>query len=145
MSTNKKLEYIKLLDKLSETLGDSEEQSPDEIREEFHEEGFDIVSAETKFLKFQEEISMAAKRQVLDEAGKQRNRLENKINNIKEKIKGWTKDQIMDRFKDLSTSDPDLVVAYRNLESKKDEDIKEILIDIELAQLMAENEGEDLE
>jgi len=145
MSTNKKLEYIKLLDKLSETLGDSEGQSPDEIREEFHEEGFDIVSAETKFLKFQEEISMAAKRQVLDEAGKQRDILESKINNIKEKIKGWTKDQIMDRFKDLSTSDPDLVVAYRNLESKKDEDIKEILIDIELAQLMAENEGEDLE
>lgn len=145
MSTNKKLEYIKLLDKLSETFGDSEGQSPDEIREELNEEGFDIVSAETEFYKFQQEISMAAKRQVLDEAGKQRNLLESKINNIKEKIKGWTKDQIMDRFKDLSTFDPDLVVAYRDLESKKDEDIKELLIDIEIAQLMAENEGEDLE
>ncbi|MDA3918594.1 MAG: hypothetical protein PF690_16720 [Deltaproteobacteria bacterium] len=145
MSTNKNLEYIKLLDKLSETFGDSEGQSPDEIREELNEEGFDIVSAETEFYKFQQEISMAAKRQVLDVAGKQRNILESKINNIKEKIKGWTKDQIMDRFKDLSIADPNLVVAYRDLESKKEEDIKEILIDIELAQLMAENEGEDLE
>ena len=145
MGTNKKLDYIKLLDKLSETFGDSEGQSPDEIRKELNEEGFDIISAETEFYKFQQEISMAAKRQVLDEAGKQRNILESKINNIKEKIKGWTKDQIMDRFKDLSIADPNLVVAYRDLESKKEEDIKEILIDIELAQLMAENEGEDLE
>lgn len=145
MSANKNLEYIKLLDKLSETFGDSEGQSPDEIREELNGEGFDIVFAETEFYKFQQEISMAAKRQVLDEAGKQRNILESKINNIKEKIKGWTKDQIMDRFKDLSTADPDLVVAYRNLESKKDEDIKELLIDIELAQLMVKNEDEDLE
>lgn len=145
MSANKNLEYIKLLDKLSETLGDSEGQSSDEIREEFHEEGFDIVSAETEFLKFQQELSMAAKRQVLDEAGKQRNLLESKINDIKDKIKSWTKDQIMDRFKDLSIADPDLVVAYRDLESKKDEDIKEILIDIELAQLMAKNEDQDLE
>ncbi len=145
MSTNKKLDYIKLLDKLSETFGDSEGQSSDEIREELNEEGFDIASAETEFYKFQQEISMAAKRQVLDEAGKERNLLESKINNIREKIKGWTKDQILDRFKDLTIADPDLAVAYRNLESQKDEDIKEILIDIELAQLMAKNEGEDLE
>lgn len=145
MSIDKKLEYIKLLDKLSETIGESEGQSPNEIRDELQEEGFDIVSAEAGFLEFQQNLSMAAKRQALDDAEQERTLFESKMQSIKEKIKGWTKDQVLDRFKDLSNNDPKLVVAYRDLEDKKDEDIKEILIDIERAQLMAKNEDESLE
>lgn len=145
MGIDKKLEYIKLLDKLSEALGESEGQSPDEIREELQEEGFDISSTEAGFLKFQQDLSMAAKRQVLDDAEQERTFFESKMQSIKEKIKGWTKDQVLERFKNLSSDDPNLVVAYRDLEGKKDEDIKEILIDIERAQLMAEDEDETFE
>lgn len=145
MSTDKKLEYIKLLDKLSETLGDCEGQSLDEIREEMQEEGIDVGAAEAEFLRIQQEISRAAKRQALDEAGQQRALLGNKISEIKQKIKSWTKDQIVDRLDGLLETDPELGVAYRDLENKKDEDIKEILIDIEIAQLMKRDEGEDLE
>jgi len=145
MSTDKKLEYIKLLDKLSETLGDSEGQSLDEIREEMQEEGIDVGAAEAEFLKSQQEISRAAKRQALDEAGQQRVLLGNKISEIKQKIKAWTKDQILDKLDSILETDPEFGVAYRDLENKKDEDIKEILIDIEIAQLMKRDEGEDLE
>jgi len=140
MSTDKKYEYIKLLDALSETFGESDEQTPDEIRDELREEGFDIDSVEAELMKFQQEISMAAKRQALDEAKSCREKLVAKQQEIINNIKNWTKEQVLERFKDILSNEPDLVVAYRDLEAKKDEDMKAILVDLELTRLAAEED-----
>jgi 5'-3' exonuclease len=140
MSTDKKYEYIKLLDALSETFGESDEQTPDEIRDELREEGFDIDSVETELMKFQQEISMAAKRQTLDEAKSRREKLVAKQQEIINNIKNWTKEQVLERFKDILSNEPDPVVAYRDLEAKKDEDMKAILVDLELTRLAAEED-----
>ncbi len=58
MSTDKKLEYIKMIDKFSEAFGESEGQTADEIREELREEGFDVDSAESRLMDFQQKMEM---------------------------------------------------------------------------------------
>lgn len=60
------LEYIQTMDKLSEILGDSDGQTPDEIREEFREDGFDIDGAEAEMMEFQKEISAEARTEGID-------------------------------------------------------------------------------
>jgi 5'-3' exonuclease len=143
MSTDKKLEYIKLLDKLSETFGESEGQSPDEIRAELSEDGFDIDSAEAEMMRFQQDVAMAAKMQTMEEAKRQRENLAAKQKEIMDKIKSWTSEQIIEKIKGITNNEPDLVVAYRDLDREKDgdiEEIKAILIDIELANLLPEED-----
>ncbi|MFH2064753.1 MAG: hypothetical protein ABIK15_06120 [Pseudomonadota bacterium] len=140
MSTDKKLEYIKMLDSLSEAFGESDGQSPDEIRDEFREEGFDIDPVETELLQFQKKISMAARRQVLDDVKSLREKIDSIHKRIIANINTWTQEQVVDRLKDLLSSDPEAVLAYRNLEEKKEEDIRAILIDLELARLTAEDD-----
>ncbi len=143
MSTDKRLEYLKLLDKLSEAFGESDGQSPDEIRNELREEGFDIDSAEAELLKFKQKISKASKMKALDEAKLQRKALATKEKGIIDKIKNWTIEQVIERLKDLSNSEPDLVFAYRDLKIGKEntiEDIKAVIIDVELARLLSEED-----
>jgi len=140
MNADKKLEYIELLDALSEALGDSEGQTPEEIRLELREEGFDIDSAENELLRFRNELSAAARREVLDEAKIKREALNSRKQGIIDKFRGWTRAQIDERLKDLLNKAPDVVVAYRDLETQKDEDVMAILVDLEMAKLMDENE-----
>lgn len=138
MSIDKKLEYIKLLHMLSETFGDGEGQAPDEIREELRGEGIDINNAEAELIKFQREISTAAKRQTLDEAKIKREGLVLKQKEIMAKVRNWTREQLEERLKEIISIEPDVAIAYRDLKTKEDEDIREILVDIELARLTAE-------
>lgn len=133
MSTDKKLEYIKMLDKLSETFGESDGQTPDEVREELREEDFDIDSAEARLIDFQRKMEMAALAQPLDEAKKKREQQESMYRKISEQIKVWTPEQVIERFKELARKDPDLSIAYREYESGKSggiEEMRELLTDI---------------
>lgn len=145
MSTDKKLEYIKMLDKLSEAFGESEEQTPDEVRDELREEGFDIDSAEARFMEFQRKIEMEALAQPLDDAREERKEQEAKHKKIYARIKSWTDEQIIERIKEHAQKDPDLSIAYREYESGKSggiEDMRELLTDIMIAESVPE-EGED--
>lgn len=135
MATDIKLEHIQLLDMLSETFGESEGQSPDEIRKELREEGLDIDSVESELMYFRQEISMAARSSALDEAKNEREKLLARKKEIMDKIKHWTKEQIRERLEEILKAEPDAAVAYRNLETDKEEDLKTILADIELARL----------
>jgi hypothetical protein len=137
MSIDKKLEYIKMLDKLSETFGESEGQTPDEVRNELREEGFDIDSAELRLMDFQKKIEMSALTQPLDEAKMEREQNENKYNEIYERLKSWTNEQVIERIKELAQKNPDLSIAYREYNSEKHsqiDDVREILIDIMIAE-----------
>jgi len=148
MSIDKKLEYIKLLDKFSETFGESEEQTPDEVREELREEGVDIDSAETEMMKFQQKLASESKMQVLDDAKRQREMLTARPKEIIDEIKSWTKDQMIARIKDFADSDPELIVAYREYESGKEGDIERIramLTDIIITKIFPEKDENEFE
>ena len=85
MNLEEKLRYIKLLDTLSDAMGDNEDQTSDEIRIELHEVGFDIDGAEARLMKFQEEVSMSTKRQALEDARTKREKLQPMGREIAEK------------------------------------------------------------
>lgn len=141
MNTDKNLEYIKILNALSETFGESEGQSPDDIRTELREEGFDIESAENELIQFQKRISMAARRQVLDEAKYKRENISEIKKQMIDTIKEWSRDQVMERLKNILSTEPEAAIAYRDLNTREDEDMKQILIDLELAKLVAEEDS----
>lgn len=141
MNTDKNLEYIKILNALSETFGESEGQSPDDIRTELREEGFDIESAENELIQFQKRISMAARRQVLDEAKYKRENISEIKKQMIDTIKEWSRDQVMERLKNILSTEPEAAIAYRDLNTREDEDMKQILIDLELAKLVAEKDS----
>lgn len=143
MSTDKKLEYIKMLDKLSETFGESDEQTPNEVREELREEGLDIDSAEARLMDFQRKMRMAALAQPLDEAKREREEQESKYQKIYERLKCWTDEQIIARIKDLAQQNPDLSVAYREYKNGKADgmdELRELLTDIMIADLIPEED-----
>jgi hypothetical protein len=133
MATDKD-RYKKILDGLTEFLGSSEEQSVEEIKEELREES-EKVDAMLKSLKqTQKKISMAAKRSVLDVAMEKRLELENVGNPFIGRFRDWSRNQIIERIKELSEmSGPMVTVAYRELESMEDETIGSMLEDLELA------------
>lgn len=143
MSTDKKLEYIKILDKLSETFGESDGQTPDDVREELREEGLDIDSAEVRLMDFQRKMEMAALAQPLDEAKREREEQESKYQKIYECLKCWTNEQVIARIKDLAQQNPDLSVAYReykNGEAGGIEEMRELLTDIMIADSIPEED-----
>lgn len=147
MSTDKKLEYIKMLDKLSEAFGESEGQTPDEVREELREEGFNIDSTEARLMDFQQKMAMAAVAQPLDEAKKKREKQERKHNEIYERLKSWTNEQIIERIKDLAQKDPNLSIAYREYKSGKAgeiENMRELLTDIMIAESIPEEDENEV-
>ena len=134
MDINKKEKYMAILDSLTDAMGRSEGQSPDEIKEELREEGIDVDSAMDQLKKIQQNISMAAKRHALEGAREKRLEFEKKHYEIIGKFRNWTREQILERIKELIESSGTMVgVAYRDLESKETEDMLSLLEDLEIA------------
>ena len=132
-----------MLDKLSETFGESEGQTPDEVREELREEGFNIDSAKARLMDFQQKMEMAALAQPLDEAKKKREEQEFKFKEIYEFLKSLTNEQIIERIKNLAQQDPDLSIAYREYKSGQTgsiDDMRELLTDIIIAESIPEKD-----
>jgi hypothetical protein len=144
MNLDEKLKYIKLLDTLTDAMGESEDQTPDEIREELREVGFDIDGAEARLMKFQQEIAMSTKRQALEDARIKREKLRPIRQEVTERLKDWSREQILDKIKELLGNYPSMAsVSYRDLEEKKDEDIRTLLEDLETALLISEDDNKD--
>jgi phage shock protein A len=143
MSFDQKIQYIKFLDTLTDAMGDNEEQNNDEIREELREEGFDIEAIEADLMKFQQKVAMAAKRQALDEAEIKRKKSQPAVHRISEIIKDFSNIQVLERIKELMGFYPDMAVSHRELEVKKEEDLRTLLEDLERARLMSESDDEN--
>lgn len=59
---NSKEKYLNILDNLSEALGDSSDQSIEEIKTELEEEGMDVAVILNRLLKIQQTISSRARK-----------------------------------------------------------------------------------
>ncbi len=120
--------YMKTLDTLTEALGTSEGQSPEEIKADIRDEGIDVEAALARLRKARLSISMAAKRSALDSAREKRLKLVEKGHEFIGRFSDWTRDQIMERIKELSG--PEAGLAYRDLESMGTEEMVSILEDL---------------
>jgi hypothetical protein len=122
--------YIKVLDSLTDALGMSEGQSPEDVKADLRDEGVDVDAALARLKKARLSISMVAKRSALDTARERRLKLVEKGHEFIGKFSDWTRDQIMVRIKELSG--PEAGLAYRDLEAMGTEEIVSILEDLEM-------------
>ena len=135
--------YLKTLDTLTDALGRSEGQSVDEVKAELRNEGIDVEAALTRLKNVQQHISMVAKRSVLDTAREKRLKLVEKGHEFIGMFSDWTRDQIIERIKGLSS--PEAGLAYRDLEALGTEEMASILEDLEMAHRSAMEERDDSE
>ncbi|MCW5202743.1 hypothetical protein VU12_07360 [Desulfobulbus sp. US4] len=127
--SNKKREYLKILDTLTDALGTSEGESAEEIKEELRNDGIDVDGILTRLKEAQKNISMAAKRSALDSAREKRLNLVQKGHNLIGQFKDWTKEQLLDKIREIGTAEVGL--AYRDLENMTPEHLASILEDLE--------------
>lgn len=135
--------YLKTLDTLTDALGRSEGQSVDEVKVELSDEGIDVDAALTRLKTVQQHISMVAKRSVLDTAREKRLKLVKKGHEFIGRFSDWTRDQIIERIKELSG--PEAGLAYRDLEAMGTEEMASILEDLEMARRSSIRESSDSE
>ena len=135
--------YLKTLDTLTDALGRSEGQSVDEVKAELRDEGIDVDAALTRLKNVQQHKSMVAKRLVLDTAREKRLKLVKKGHEFVGRFSDWTKDQIIERIKELSG--PEAGLAYRDLEAMGTEEMASILEDLEMARRSSMRESSDSE
>ena len=134
---------LKTLDTLTDALGKSEGQSVDEVKAELRAEGIDVDAALTRLKNVQQHISMVAKRSVLDTAREKRLKLVKKGHEFIGRFSDWTRDQIIERIKELSG--PEAGLAYRDLEAMGTEEMASILEDLEMARRSSMRESNDSE
>jgi len=135
--------YLKTLDTLTDALGRSEGQSVDEVKVELRDEGVDVDATLTRLKNVQQHISMVAKRSVLDTAREKRLKLVKKGHEFIGRFSDWTRDQIIERIKELSG--PEAGLAYRDLEAMGTEEMASILEDLEMARRSSMRESNDSE
>lgn len=135
--------YLKTLDTLTDALGRSEGQSVDEVKVELRDEGIDVDAALIRLKNVQQHISMVAKRSVLDTAREKRLKLVKKGHEFIGRFSDWTRDQIIERIKELSG--PEAGLAYRDLEAMGTEEMASILEDLEMARRSSIRESSDSE
>ena len=135
--------YLKTLDTLTDALGRSEGQSVDEVKVELRDEGVDVDATLTRLKNVQQHISMMAKRSVLDTAREKRLKLVKKGHEFIGRFSDWTRDQIIERIKELSG--PEAGLAYRDLEAMGTEEMASILEDLEMARRSSMRESNDSE
>ena len=125
--------YMGILDALTDALGISEGQTPDEIKEELRSNGVDVDTKIGRLLKAQQSIAMADRRAALDRAREQRLEVEKTSEGVTGRFRDWSREQVFERFRELIQSGtPEAAVAYRDLEAMGTEDLKSILEDLEL-------------
>jgi len=142
MSENKK--FLELLDSLTDALGRSDGQSLEEVSEDIKFEGVDLDSSLKRLMKTVHKSSRAAKRKVLDRAREERLKTETRDSTSFNKFKDWTREELIGKIRELlSTSPVSISAAFRDLESKRDEDLASLLEDLERAKQIASKETRD--
>lgn len=126
---NNKREHLKILDTLTNALGRGEGESAEEIKEELRDDGIDVDGILTRLKDTQKNISMAAKRSALDRAKEKRLKSKQRSSNIIETVRDWTKEQILERIKEIGAAEAKF--AYRDLEDMSPENLASILEDLE--------------
>lgn len=132
---------IRTIDALTDALGRSDGQSPDEIKDELRGEGVDIDATLARLKQAQQSISLAAKRAILERARQERLSWVEKGKILLGKYNGWSREQLVERIHQIGG--PEVQAAFRDLDKMGDKQIAAILEDLELTNQRAKDGGED--
>ena len=138
--------YLEMLDALTESLGSSEDQSFEEVKEELKAEGIDIDASISRLMQTVSKSTDAAKRQALDRVREERLRTEQRSSTLAIEFANLSKAQLLKMIREVMSAMPNaLSLSFRNLELKSDEDLASILEDLELAKQMVVEEQNHVE
>lgn len=133
-----------MVDHLTEFVAGSEGQSADEVIDELRSEGVDVDRGFQEFMKTVAECSARSRRRDLELAKERRLRAEAEPK-ISERLKR-TKEELIETIQGLFSSDlQPVVVSWRDLESKSEEDLITLIEDLETAKQIQEKEASDEE
>ncbi len=134
MDKEKRKKNLALVDALTDTLGRSEDQSLEEVKEELREEGVDVEATLRGLLAFKEQVSRAARRERLETARERRHQTEVARSGLLGRFRDWTKEQVLSRIEEITASQGiAFTVSYRDLGSRTKEDLISLLEDLEIA------------
>jgi hypothetical protein len=129
---DKKSQDLQLIVALVDFLGNSEDQTVDEVKAELKAEGIDVDASIQRLMGTVRRCSSEAKRKQLDIARQERLQREARRPNLRKKIDQLSDEQIHRRFQEIERiSKGRLCVNFRDLQSTSSEDRRGILEDLE--------------
>lgn len=135
MSTDKRYKDLSFLNNLFESLGDNENMSTDDIKEELRSDGIDPDATLQRLMAAATQAAADSKRSVLDLAKKERLQQEAKPKRTFDNLINWSKEQLLAQIKSLSLEDNQIAAAsYRDLEKLTEDNLRALLEDLELLQ-----------
>jgi hypothetical protein len=135
MNTEHKEKILSFFDTLTDSLGESEGMSREDIIADLKEEGIEVDASIKRIQMMVEQASLKARRQQLDIAREKRLALETerpaRLASFLNWTKDWTKEQIIEKICELAHSKTlQPTVSYRELQSKNLEDLAALYDDL---------------
>ncbi len=129
-----KYEYLEFMDTLFSGLGSSDGQSFEVVKRELVEEGIDLTSILKRLKNNVQQHSQSANIQRLNLARENRLNAMTECHSIASSISNWGRERITQEIEKLSNLlGSELSVSYRDLSKSTTEDLKTLLLDLELA------------
>lgn len=142
MGTDDKEKIISFFDALSEAVGESEGVPKEDIIAGLNDEGIDADAAVKRIQLMVGHISQKARRQQLEIAREKRLALEAERPARLAEFLSWTKEQIIEKIKELVPSGGHLAsVSYRELQDQSQEALAALLEDLITTKEMEEKEN----
>jgi len=141
---SKRKSFLEKLDALTDALGRSDGQSPEEIAEELASEGIDLNASIKRLMEAVHKSSKASKRQSLDQAREERLKRDASGSTYFSKFADWTREQLLERLGKILSDRPVAISAsFRDLESRSNKDLASLLEDLEQAKDFSNEEASD--
>lgn len=133
MSTKKCHKDLIYLKDVFESLADSGDMTTDDIKEELRTGGVDPDAALKRLMTAVEQASADSKKSVLDLARDERLRQQTNIKKTIDSFKNWSKEQLLNKIKEISLQGDTMPAAsYRELEKQTEENLRALLEDLEM-------------
>ena len=139
--TDNKNQDVNLIESLVDIMGNSEDQSVEEVKTELEADGIDVNESVQRLMATVRRCSNEAKRKRLDLAKHSRLQRETQRPTLRDQIAQMSIDQIEHRFREIEEfTEGQLYVNFRDLESQSDDDKRALLEDMEIALERIESE-----
>lgn len=127
-------EYIKFLDDMFSGLGGSEGFPLEDVKKELAEDGIDLSPILKRLKNRVNHYSQSAKVKRLDVARENRLRATSECHSIANSVSSWTRERITQEIERIANQlGPELGVSYRDLNEITIEDLRSLLLDLQLA------------
>ncbi len=133
MSQEKENKDLTFLKSVFSSLGRSQDQTVDEVKNELKDHGVDVDAAMERLQSKVKESSALAKKQGLDDVREKRLRETAEISTLKERYAILNREEILGEIHNLvSGMGAQVALSFRDLDSNETEDLRSMLIDIQL-------------